>query len=118
MAANSCIADQVDFRLELSYFCGSSCIRMWHQSMGEDTEMAKTSSKTKAGRARTKARLRKKGDKAPAKAQVAHMHEEDHIDGCDFELDESEATPDAALPAAMGGVEILGGRRRRKSMRT
>ena len=86
--------------------------------MGEETAMAKTSGKTKAGRTRTKARLRKRDAKTPAKARVTHVHEEDHIDGCDFELDESEATPDAALPAAMGGVEILGDRRRRKSMRT
>jgi hypothetical protein len=86
--------------------------------MGEETVMAKTSRKTKARRTRTKAQLRKRGDKTPAKARIAHMHEEDHIDGCDFEFDESEATPDAALPAAMGGVEILGDRRRRKSMRT
>jgi hypothetical protein len=31
---------------------------------------------------------------------------EDDIDGCDFEFDESEATPDAELPVAAGGVQV------------
>ncbi len=32
-------------------------------------------------------------------------HEEDDVDGCDFEFVASEATSDAELPAAKGGVE-------------
>jgi hypothetical protein len=54
--------------------------------------------------ARTKA-----GPKGGARSgQVSakdHVHEEDHIDGCDFDFVESEATSDAELPASRGGVE-------------
>jgi hypothetical protein len=39
--------------------------------------------------------------------------QEAHIDACDLEFPESEATPDAELPEATGGVEILRGTRRR-----
>jgi hypothetical protein len=35
------------------------------------------------------------------------------IDGCDLEFQESAPTPDAELPAARGGIEIIGSRRRR-----
>jgi hypothetical protein len=33
-------------------------------------------------------------------------HEEEDVDGCDFEFIESEVTRDAELPAAKGGVEV------------
>jgi hypothetical protein len=39
--------------------------------------------------------------------------EEAHIDACDLEVHESEATPDADLPEARGGVEVLRGTRGR-----
>jgi hypothetical protein len=45
----------------------------------------------------------KKGTTRRGKAFEAH-EEEDHIDGRDFEFVESEATPDAELPPATGGV--------------
>ena len=34
--------------------------------------------------------------------------EEEAFDGCDVEILESDATPDDALPPAVGGVEIAG----------
>ena len=70
--------------------------------------MAKTSGKTraKAGGAGTRRATKRK---TAAAAPAAHSHE-DHIDACDFEFHESEATPDAELPAAKGGVET-GGRK-------
>jgi hypothetical protein len=46
--------------------------------------------------------------------QVPDRHEEDHIDGCDVEFLDAEATPDAELPAATGGVEIIGRKGRRR----
>ena len=42
---------------------------------------------------------------------------EAHIDGCDVDFTESEATPDAELPEATGGVEIVRGRQRRTAPR-
>jgi hypothetical protein len=43
--------------------------------------------------------------KASVRAHTLNVHEEDPIDGCDVEFLESEATPDAELPAAIGGME-------------
>jgi hypothetical protein len=40
-------------------------------------------------------------------AAKPQKHEEDDVDGCDFEFVESEATSDADLPPAKGGVEEL-----------
>jgi len=57
-----------------------------------------------------------KGRKAPARTLAAPDHEAD-IDACDLEFHESEATPDAELPAATGGVEILRATRRRTAHR-
>jgi hypothetical protein len=45
-----------------------------------------------------------KGGTARARVQAAKRHEEDHVDVCDFEVHASEATSDAELPAARGGV--------------
>ena len=40
-------------------------------------------------------------------ANEAANHDEDcHVCGCDFEVEEGEATPDDELPAAYGGVQI------------
>ena len=44
---------------------------------------------------------------------VAPADGEAHVDGCDVEFDERDATPDADLPPAIGGVEILRAARRR-----
>ncbi len=74
--------------------------------------MAKTAGKSKTRVKRAgKAKHATKGSKASARAHP-HVHEEDHIDGCDVEFPDSEATPDAALPAARGGVQTVGGKRR------
>src|SRR5262245_29361142 len=66
--------------------------------------MAKTPRKSKGKHAT-------KRGKAIAAKPVLRVHEEDLVDGCDVECHDTEATPDAALPAARGGVEIP--RRRR-----
>jgi len=75
--------------------------------------MPKTSRKSntraaKAGKANRTTRARR----ARARTQ-ATLDEEARIDACDFEFHDSEATPDAELPEATGGVEILRGTRRR-----
>jgi hypothetical protein len=41
-------------------------------------------------------------------------HDQD-IDGCGCNFLESEITPDSALPAAQGGVEAVGRRRRTRA---
>ena len=46
-----------------------------------------------------------------ATTRAGHTHE-DEVDGCDFVFDESDATADADLPAAKGGMEAKRGRRR------
>ena len=66
--------------------------------------MAKTSRKPKAKRI-TKSRK--------ARMQVSESHAEDHIDGCDVQIDDSYVTPDAELPSARGGVRVAGAKRRR-----
>jgi hypothetical protein len=73
--------------------------------------MAKKASKSKE-RSRKASKTRGTGKKAKASVRVlgSPAHEEDHIDGCDVEFPESEATADAALPAARGGVDV--GRKR------
>ena len=71
--------------------------------------MAKTSGKQVKGTRKAKP----KGAKSAAE-KVAE-HEEDHIDGCDFEVLQADITPDAALPPARGGVAGDEGRRRRRS---
>jgi hypothetical protein len=55
--------------------------------------------------------------RASAAAGALHAQDEDHIDGCDAEFHDSEATPDAALPRAKGGVEIMRGKRQKKPVR-
>ena len=67
--------------------------------------MAKTTRKPKAKRA-TKSR------KAPAMMQASESHAEDHIDGCDVQIDDSDATSDAELPPARGGVRVACAKRR------
>jgi hypothetical protein len=70
--------------------------------------MAKRSAKAKAGA--------KSGTKAVRRARRAAIrpsepHEDDHVDGCDVEIHEADATPDDELPPARGGVESVGRRR-------
>jgi hypothetical protein len=58
---------------------------------------------------------RKSTAKRPVKkkASAAAPAEDDHVDGCDIDFANSEPTADADLPAASGGVEIAGAKRRR-----
>ena len=62
--------------------------------------MAKVSKKTKAKRPVKKT-------KTPARASAPTAHEDDHVCGCDVEIGEADATADADLPPARGGVEIV-----------
>ena len=74
--------------------------------MPEEEKLAKSASKSKARRKGVnKAKRTKPGKKVSTRAQASPVHEEDHIDGCDVEFQDSDATPDAALPVARGGVE-------------
>jgi len=61
------------------------------------------------------AKKAKKAAKAGSKAKpVAHKpHEDDHIDACDLEFLDSDATDDADLPPAKGGCEEVRACRRR-----
>lgn len=57
----------------------------------------------------------KSGKRASKASKSAlQVHEEDHIDGCDFEFHESEATPDSELPMARGGVAVKAGKGARR----
>ena len=74
--------------------------------------MAKTSRKSKGRAAKAgKTQRATRARKVPATTRAA-PDEEGHIDACDLQFHESEATPDAELPEATGGVEILRGTRR------
>lgn len=66
--------------------------------------MAKASKKPKVKRPVKKART-------PAGAP-ATAHEDDHVCGCDVEMSEADATADADLPPARGGVEVVRATRR------
>ena len=75
--------------------------------------MAKTSRKSRARAAQAgKAKRATRARKARARTRGA-SDDEASIDACDLEFHESEATPDAELPLAQGGVELLRGARRR-----
>jgi hypothetical protein len=59
-----------------------------------------------AKKAKSKARSKRVATvKGTSKRKAFEAHPEDHIDGCACEFIDSEATPDAALPPATGGVE-------------
>ena len=64
--------------------------------------------KRKSGSARPagrKTRTKVGGARVSAAAKsVEDRHEDDHIDGCDFEFHEADATRDQELPPARGGV--------------
>jgi hypothetical protein len=66
--------------------------------------MAKVSKKAKAKRP-----VKKAGTPAGGRAPVAH--EDDHVCGCDVEIGEADATADADLPPARGGVEVVRAKR-------
>lgn len=69
--------------------------------------------KTSGVKARTAAPRAKR---AVVGTKGSHAHE-DHIDACDLEFRDDEATPDAELPAAKGGVEIVGRKGARRASR-
>ena len=69
--------------------------------------MAKKASKSKMRVARAG-----KTERTKTRGKALQVHAEDHIDGCDFEFVEADATPDAELPPARGGVATVGRARR------
>jgi hypothetical protein len=70
----------------------------------------KTTKKAKASRAFGKTNAKAKKAKvarrgfAMAAADDDHLHDDNSICSCDFEFQESDATADADLPPAQGGV--------------
>jgi hypothetical protein len=70
--------------------------------------MAKRSGKPKA---RSKRRPAAAKGRRPATVLAGRLAQEDLVDGCDVEFLDQDATPDAALPAATGGVAGEGRRR-------
>ena len=68
--------------------------------------MAKVSKKPKA-------KLPVKKRKAPVKALAHASHEDDGLCGCSVPFTDADATPDADLPIAKGGVEVISAKRRR-----
>jgi hypothetical protein len=65
----------------------------------------------KAKKAKTKTRGATRGA-ARGVSRAPERHEEDPIDGCDVEFTDDDATPDADLPPARGGVESPPAKRR------
>lgn len=59
---------------------------------------------------KTRVKARKKSGSLPARrgAVADHAHSGDDIDGCELDFTAMETTPDAALPAAIGGVATTG----------
>ena len=79
--------------------------------------MANTSRKSAARAAKGGKPMRAtKVSKAPARGRSG-PDAEAHIDACDLEFLASEATPDADLPEARGGVEGVRGARARTARR-
>jgi hypothetical protein len=50
--------------------------------------------------------------RAAAAAPALTAHEDDDVCGCDVEITQADATADADLPPARGGVEVARGKRR------
>jgi len=73
--------------------------------------MAKVSKKPKVSR-KTKAKRPVKKTRMPAGVPALTAHEDDHVCGCDVEMSEADATADADLPPARGGVEVVRATRR------
>lgn len=49
--------------------------------------------------------MAKKAGKGGKTSAHAHAHDDEHIDSCEIEFTERDATPDHELPIARGGVE-------------
>jgi hypothetical protein len=78
----------------------------FHNRPREEVTVAKSAKKAKRATKKKKAR--------PSRlALTAHeAHEEDHICACDVEFTDADATADADLPPARGGVEVARSNRR------
>ena len=50
--------------------------------------------------------------KTPAAGAALTAHEDDDVCGCDVRIGDADATADADLPPARGGVEVLRAKRR------
>lgn len=59
-----------------------------------------------------KAKSPAKKKKAGASGAAPTAHEDDHICACDVEISDADATADADLPPARGGVEVVRSGRR------
>jgi hypothetical protein len=68
--------------------------------------------KKKAVKRKSRATGAGRKERTTTRAAAYKPHPEDHIDGCACEFTESDATPDAALPPARGGVATVGRARR------
>jgi hypothetical protein len=66
----------------------------------------------KANKSKRKVGTAGKRERRTTRGKTFQVHAEDHIDGCACEFIDSEATPDAALPPAKGGVASVGRARR------
>lgn len=62
------------------------------------------------GAKKAKRAAKKKTARSPGLAPTAH--EDDHICACDVEFTAADATADADLPPARGGVEVVRASRR------
>lgn len=69
--------------------------------------MAKSSRKPSTSKKRTGK------SKRATSSRASETHPEAHVDGCDFEFHPDDATADADLPPAKGGVEEASAKRRR-----
>jgi hypothetical protein len=65
---------------------------------------------------KTRVKTKKSGGLSAGKSGGAeHAHLSEDIDGCEIDYSTVEATLDAALPAAYGGVAVAGGSRRKRA---
>ena len=58
----------------------------------------------KAGKSKGRVARGGKTERAKTPGKTSKVHAEDHIDGCACDFLDSDATPDAELPPARGGV--------------
>ena len=74
--------------------------------------MPKKSFRTKRSSPKARRSKRARVRPTPAKKGV-FLDDEALVDGCDIHFTATDATPDAELPQARGGVETAGSRRKR-----
>lgn len=78
------------------------------------TSKRNASSRTRVKKAASRTRAARSG---PIGAASRERLVDEHVDGCDIEFLDSEATPDEALPAATGGVQAAAPPSRRGTRR-